>query len=244
MPQGLEGAPRDNATHVCTSWCAEQLAAYELELAELRDHVAALRQDGRVGIEAWPSMSSEPTAQPTDLGDGAVSARGRSRGTRSGLPLLPRTSAVQAATALSTERAMSPDPSGLGKDSKGMSGERTKRALLQSGAYSPAAGGESALPCDKSEVGDIVASGDKERAPVLMKLSFSNPLCAACIFPCAAKPGFDPVLCAYGCHHQIENSCKPETGWERAWPLLDQVDLRRRDSLIRLMAVVQPPNAA
>jgi hypothetical protein len=71
MPQGLEGAPRDNATHVCTSWCAEQLAAYELELAELRDHVAALGQDGRVGIEAWPSMSSEPTAQPTDLGDGA-----------------------------------------------------------------------------------------------------------------------------------------------------------------------------
>jgi hypothetical protein len=56
-----------------------------------------------------------------------------------------------------------------------MSGARTKHALLQSGAYSPAAGGESALPCDKSEVSDIVASDDKERAALFKKLSFSNP---------------------------------------------------------------------
>jgi hypothetical protein len=105
------------------------------------------------------------------------------------------------------------------------------------------AGGENSLLCNKNEVGDIVAAGDKERVDVFRKLSSSNPLCAACISPCVAKTGFDPVLCVYGCHHQMENACNTTTGWERARPLLDQVDLRSRDTLIRVMAVVLPPNA-
>ena len=118
-----------------------------------------------------------------------------------------------------------------------------KRALLQTGDSSPAAAGESTLPCSKSEVGDIFAAGDEERVAVFTKLLSSNPLCAACVFPCAAEPGYDNVLCAYGCHHQRENACNTATGWERARPLLDQVDLQSRDSLIRVMAVVLPPNA-
>ncbi len=128
------------------------------------------------------------------------------------------------------------------------SGDKKQRALLQIGASSPAAsaGGESTLPCNKSEVGDIVAAGgDKEKSvAVVTKLFSSNPLCAACVFPCAAKPGFDPIVCVYGCHHQRENACNTETGWERARPLLEQIDLQSRDSLIRLMAVVLPPYAA
>ncbi len=211
LAQGADGAPGEEAHHPCASWCAEQLAAYQLKLAELRYEVAVLRQDSRVEIKARPSVSSELAAQPIDFGDGVVSARAQSPGTRSGL--------------------------------NGTSDERTKRVLLQTGASSLEAGG-SALPCNKIEVGDIVAAGDNERVAVFEKLASSNPLCAACIFPCAAKPGFDPVLCAYGCHHQIENSCSTETGWERARPLLDQVDLRSRDSLIRLMTLVHPPNAA
>ena len=144
---------------------------------------------------------------------------------------------------------MSPAPSELREDTKRPSGEKTRRALLQTlqtGASSPAAiaSGENTLPCNKNEVGDIVAAGGNERATLIMKLYSSNPLCAACISPCAVKTGFDSVLCVYGCHHQMENVCNTETGWERARPLLDQVDLRSRDSLIRVMAVVLPPNAA
>jgi hypothetical protein len=214
LAQGADGAPRDEAYHPCASWCAEQLAAYQLELAELRDEVAVLRQDSRVEIKARPSVSSEQAAQLTESGDGVVGvvvgARVRSIGARSEL--------------------------------KGTSGERTKRALLQTDAFSLEAGG-SALPCEKNEVGDILAAGDNERVAVFVKLLSSNPLCAACIAPCAAKPGFDSVLCTYGCHHQMENACNTETGWERARPLLDQIDLRSRDALIRLMAVVLPPNA-
>ncbi len=230
LPQEINGAPGVDVSHPCTSWCAEQLDAYQLELAELRDQVAALRHETR------PSVSSEPATQPTDSGDGAGGARGRSPGTRSGLPLLRRPSAAQAATARSAERAVSRAPSDLRRDTKRPSGERTRRALLQAGASSPA--GEITLPCNKNEVGDIVAAGDKERVAVLTKLFSSNPLCAACISPCAAKPGFDPVLCVYGCHHQMENACNTATGWERARPLLDQIDLQSRDSLIRVMAVV------
>jgi hypothetical protein len=234
LPQGVAGTLGGDVSHPCNSWCAEQLAAYELELAELRDQVAALPHEAR------PGVSSEPTAQLTDLGDGAGGARGRSPGT----PLLPRPSAAQAATARSAERAVSPAPSDLREDTKRPSGDRTQRALLQTGASSPTAGGENTLPCNKNEVGDIVAAGGNEMATVFMQLFSSNPLCAACVFPCSAKPGFDGALCAYGCHHQIENACNTETGWERARPLLDQVDLRSRDSLIRVMAVVLPPNAA
>jgi hypothetical protein len=240
LPQEINGAPGVDVSHPCTSWCAEQLDAYQLELADLRDQVAALRHEAR------PDVSSEPASQPTDLGDGAGGARGRSPGTRSGLPLLPRPSAAQAATARSAERAVSRAPSDLRQDTKRPSGDRTQRALLQTGASSTeaSAGGENALPCNKNEVGDIVAAGDKERVAGFTKLFSSNPLCAACIAPCAAKTGFDPVHCVYGCHHQMENACNTETGWERARPLLDQVVLGSRDSLIRVMAVVLTLNAA
>jgi hypothetical protein len=225
-----------------------------------------------------------------------VGTRDRSEGTR---PSAPQ------AAARSAERAASPAPSGFRKNSKGTSGERTKRALLQTGASSPADDGGIAFPCsqtevgnivaagpqgidvinmtlrlsnpqcaacvlpckdrprldaarcvygchnhswiaqpcNKSEVGGIVAAGDEERVGVFMKLSASNPLCAACVLPCRGMPGFDGVLCVHGCHHQMENTCSNATGWGRARPFLDQVKLTSRDSLIRLIAVVLPPNA-
>jgi hypothetical protein len=228
VPQGLDGAPRDDTTHPCTSWCSEQLAAFQLELAELRDQVAALRRDGRVGTEARPSVKSEPSAQPTDSGDDVVGPHGRSAETRSGLSLLPRPSVAQVATTSSIERAESPAP--------------LKRALLQTAASSPSAR-ESALPCNKNEVGNVVAADDQERLAVFMKLRSTNPLCAACIAPCVLKPRLEILLCLYACHHQRENACNTTTGWERARPLLHKVDLRSRDSLIHLMAVVQPPHA-
>ena len=238
VPQGADGAPVGDATHPCTSWCSEQLAVYQLELASLRDQVAALRRDGRVKIEA---VTSEPAAQPTVSGDGVVGARDRSPGTQSRLPLFPRASAAQAAASRSAERAA---PLVYREDSKGTSGNRTQRALLQVGASSPALEGDGAiaLPCDKNEVGDIMAAGDQERLAVIASLLLSNPMCAACVGLCADKPGFDPALCVYGCQHQMENVCDITTGWERARPLLGQVDLGSRDSLIRLMSVVLPPN--
>ena len=271
--QGIDGAPGGDASH------------------PLRDQVAALRRDGRVGIAARPSGSRNPAAHPSDVG-----TRDRSEGIRPSAP--------QAVAAPSAERAASPAPSGFRKDSKGTSGERTKRALLQTTASSPeddggiaspcsltevgnivAAGeqggidvvmtllssnphcaacvlkckgrprldaarcvygchhhGGIAQPCNKSEVGGIVAAGDEERVAVFMKLSYSNPLCAACVLPCQGKPGFDGVLCVHGCHHQMENTCSNTTGWGRARPFLNQVNLTSRDSLIRLLAMVLPPS--
>jgi hypothetical protein len=231
VQQGANGAPVGD----CTSWCSEQLAVYELELAELRDQVAALRRDGRVKIEA---VTSEPAAQPTVSGDGVVGARDRTPGTQTRLPF-PRASAAQAATSRSAERAA---PLVFREDSKGASGKRTQRALLQVGASSPAGDGRIALPCDKNEAGDIMAAGDQERLALVASLLLSNPMCAACVGLCADKPGFEPALCVYGCQHQMENVCDITTGWERARPLLGQVDLGSRDSLIRLMSVVLPPN--
>jgi hypothetical protein len=239
VPQGADGNPGDE-DHRCTSWCAEQLAASQLELAELRDQVAALRRDGRVGIEATSrtTVNSKPAAQLTDSGEDAVGARDRSPGTRSGSPLLPRPSAAKAA-ARSAERAASPSPSGFREDPHETRGERAKRALLQMGVPSTAAG---TPPCNKTEIGDLVAAGADERPAVVAKLL--SPKCAECVAPCAAKPGFDANVCANDCHHQKENSCNgTETGWERARPLLHQVDLRNRTSLVRLMAEVRPPTA-
>jgi hypothetical protein len=173
-------------------------------------------------------VNSEPSAPPTDSGDDAVGPHRRSAETRSGLSLLPRPSVAQAAATRSIERAESPAP--------------LKRALLQTGASSPSAR-ESALPCNKNEVGVIVAADDQERPAVFLKLRSTNPRCAACIAPCVLKPRLEILLCLYACHHERENACDITTGWERARPLLHKVDLRSRDSLIRLMAVVQPPRA-
>ena len=100
-------------------------------------------------------------------------------------------------------------------------------------------------PCNKAEIGDLVAAGADERPAVVTKLFSSNPGCAKCVAKCNpnAEPGFDANLCANGCHHQKENSCNGnETGWERARPLLHQVDLQNRTSLVRLMAKVQRCN--
>ena len=238
--RSADGAAGHRATHACNSWCSEQLAANELELAELRKRIRALREDGTVGIEARRPVSSDPAAH-TASGDSAAS--GSSPENHSGLPLLPRQPASRATTARSPERAWSEAPTDLRTDPKGKRG-KTRRALLQLNAFSPTVDGGAVQPCSKSEIEDIIAAGDNERLVVFMKLSSSNPLCAACVFPCSAKPGLDGVLCTYGCHHQMENACNTETGWERARPLLDQVDLRSRDSLIRVMAVVLTLNAA
>lgn len=239
VSQGADGNPGDEE-HRCTSWCAEQLAASQLELAELRDQVAALRRDGRVGIEATSrtTVNSKPAAQLTDSGEDAVGARDRSPGTRSGSPLLPRPSAAKAA-ARSAESAASPSPSGFREDPHETRGERAKRALLQI-VPSIATG---TLWCNKTEIGDLVAAGADERPAVVTKLFSSNPGCAVCVASCRDVPGFDANVCANGCHHQKENSCNGnETGWERARPLLHQVDLQNRTSLVRLMAEVRRSN--
>ena len=242
VPQGADGNPGDEE-HRCTSWCAEQLAASQLELAELRDQVAALRRDGRVGIEARTTVNSKPAAQLTDSGEDAVGARDRSPGTRSGSPRLPRPSAAKAA-ARSAERAASPSPSGFREDPHETRGERAKRALLQMGVPSTAPSiAAGTPPCNKTEIGDLVAAGADEMPAMVLKLFASNLGCAMCVIRCRAEPGFDAILCANGCHHQKENSCNGnETGWERARPLLHQVDLRNRTSLVRLMAEVQRSN--
>ena len=184
-------------------------------------------------------MNSKPAAQLTDSGEDAVGARDRSPGTRSGSPLLPRPSAAKAA-ARSAESAASPSPSGFREDPHETRGERAKRALLQTGVPSTAAG---TLWCNKTEIGDLVAAGADERPAVVAKLFSSNRGCAACVALCRDVPGFDANVCANDCHHQKENSCNgTETGWERARPLLHQVDLQTRTSLVRLMAEVRRSN--
>jgi len=241
--RSADGADGHRATHACNSWCSEQLAANELELAELRKQIRELREDGTVGIEARRPVSSDPAAH-ADSGDSAAS--GSSPENHSGPPLLPRQPASRATTARLPERAWSRAPTDLRTDPKGKR-VKTRRALLQLSTSSPTVYGGAVQPCSKSEIEGITAAGDEmaARDAVFGKLAAANPLCAACISVCANKPGFDRVPCAYACHHEKENSCGNKTGWERekTRSLLRQVDLQSRDSIIRLMAEVLSPNA-
>ena len=242
--RSADGAAGHRAMHACSSWCSEQLAAYELELAELRQQIRALREDGTVGIEARHPVRSDPAARGALSGDSATG--GSAPENHAGLPLLPRQPAARATTARSAEHAWSQAPTDLRTDPKGKRG-KTRRALLQLNAFSPTVDGGAVQPCSKSEIEGIIAAGYEmaARAAVLWKLAAANPLCAACISVCANKRGFDGVPCAYACHHEEENSCGNKTGWERekTRSLLRQVDLQSRDSIIRLMAEVLSPNA-
>ena len=243
--RSVDGAAGHRATHACSSWCSEQLAAYELELAELRKEVRALREGGTVGIEARRSVRSDPAAHGALSGDSATG--GSAPENHSGLPLLPRQPASRATTARLPERAWSQAPTDLRTDPKGKR-VKTRRALLQLSTSSPTVDGGAVQPCSKSEIEGIITAGDEmaARAAVFGKLAAANPLCAECISVCANKPGFDRVPCAYACHHEKENSCGNKTGWDReeTRSLLRQVDLQSRDSIIRLMAEVLSPKAA
>ena len=237
--RSADGAAGHRAMHACSSWCSEQLAAYELELAELRQQIRTLREDSTVGIEA--RVRSDPAARGALSGDSATG--GSAPENHAGLPLLPRQPAARATTARLPERAWSQAPTDLRTDPKGKRG-KMRHALLPLRASSPTVDGGA---CSKSEVEGIIAAGDEMAAlaAVFGKLATANPLCAACISVCANEPGFDRVPCAYACRHEKENSCGNKTGWDReeTRSLLRQVDLQSRDSIIRLMAEVLSPNA-
>jgi hypothetical protein len=235
-------SPADGALGTCTAHLHAQRLLYESKLASLRQQLESAHQQNREAHTQLESLRATCCAQcprVVDQDAGVVTgppsnqsahygADGLSRGLRllvsisswAEISVAENTQPVaENAVSSSLDRVSSPRPQNKG----GAVG----RSLLQSEGRA----------CSKAEAQAVLSAADP--IPVVMQMMGTNPSCATCIISCAEAKGADSVVCLQSCQHQQENRCDESTGLQRLAPLLSNVSLDDRDSLVRLLLLAE-----
>ena len=231
----------DGVLGACTADLHEQRFIYESKLASLRQQLESAHQETREARTQLESLRATCCAQcprVVDQDAGVVTgppsnqsvhdgADGLGRGLRlpgstSSWPVAENTQPVaENAVSSSLDRVSSPRP----QNKRGVVG----RSLLQSEGRA----------CSKAEA-QAVLSAAADPIPVVMQMMGTNPSCATCIISrCVEAKGADSVMCLQSCQHQQENRCDESTGLQRLAPLLSNVSLDDRDSLVRLLLLAE-----
>ena len=231
----------DGVLGACTADLHEQRFIYESKLASLRQQLESAHQETREARTQLESLRATCCAQcprVVDQDAGVVTgppsnqsvhdgADGLGRGLRlpgstSSWPVAENTQPVaENAVSSSLDRVSSPRP----QNTRGAVG----RSLLQSEGRA----------CSKAEA-QAVLSAAADPIPVVMQMMGTNPSCATCIITrCVEAKGADSVMCLQSCQHQQENRCDESTGLQRLAPLLSNVSLDDRDSLVRLLLMAE-----
>jgi hypothetical protein len=230
----------DGVLGACTADLHEQRFIYESKLASLRQQLESAHQETREARTQLESLRATCCAQcprVVDQDAGVVTgppsnqsvhdgADGLGRGLRlpgstSSWPVAENTQPVaEKAVSSSLDRVSSPRL----QNKRGAVG----RSLLQSEGRA----------CSKAEAQAVLSAADP--IPVVMQMMGTNPSCAMCIITrCAEAKGADSVVCLQSCQHQQENRCDESTGLQRLAPLLSNVSLDDRDSLVRLLLLAE-----
>ena len=96
-----------------------------------------------------------------------------------------------------------------------------------------------ALYCSKEELRSVLDASPQSRREAVVQLLTTNPLCGACIASIASLAPPDSLFAALGCMHQEENRCDAPTGLSRIESLIPFASLSDRDSLIRMVELVE-----
>ena len=138
----------------------------------------------------------------------------------------------------SVESAPDPSQSVVSKDAavslggSGVEGAHAGRILLRE--TSP-----DLLACSKAVLSTLLATPSANRVAYAMELMKTDESCAMCIILASQTPYPDVTHALHGCLHQNENQCTDATGLARIVPLLPNVTLQNRDSIIELLELVE-----
>jgi hypothetical protein len=123
---------------------------------------------------------------------------------------------------------------GLGTlDRSVVEGAHSGRMLLQESS-------PGARACSKAVLESVLATPSANRvAHVMDELMKTDESCAMCLILASQSPYPDVTLGLHGCLHQNENQCTDATGLARIVPLLPNVTLQNRDSVVELLELVE-----
>ena len=93
--------------------------------------------------------------------------------------------------------------------------------------------------CSKAEIAIIVGTAAADRVDATMRLLESNPACASCLITASQAVYPELLYEVHACMHQNENECTDSTGLARVAPLLQNVSLQNRESVIAMLAVAE-----
>ena len=93
--------------------------------------------------------------------------------------------------------------------------------------------------CSKAEIAIIVGTAAADRVDATMRLLGSNPACASCLITASQAVYPELLYEVHACMHQNENVCTDSTGLARVAPLLQNVSLQNRESVIAMLAVAE-----
>jgi hypothetical protein len=105
------------------------------------------------------------------------------------------------------------------------------RELLRSSTAPP--------PCSKEEMRTVLNASPQSRAGAVKDLLVRNTLCGTCILERASAPIPDILLEIQSCTHQEENRCDASTGLSRIVSLIPLASIHDRDSIFRMVDVVE-----
>jgi hypothetical protein len=95
------------------------------------------------------------------------------------------------------------------------------------------------LYCSKEDLRSVLDASPQSRREAVVQLLTTNPLCGACIASIASLAPPDSLFAALGCMHQEENRCDAPTGLSRIESLIPFASVSDRDSLIRMVELVE-----
>jgi len=105
------------------------------------------------------------------------------------------------------------------------------RGLLRSTTAPP--------PCSKEEMRKVLNASPQSRAGAVRDLLTTNTLCGMCILERVSAPIPDILLEIQSCTHQEENRCDASTGLSRIVSLIPVASIHDRDSIFRMVDVVE-----
>ena len=94
-------------------------------------------------------------------------------------------------------------------------------------------------PCSKEEMRTVLNASPQSRAGAVKDLLATNTLCGMCILERASAPIPDILLEIQSCTHQEENRCDASTGLSRIVSLIPLASIHDRDSIFRMVDVVE-----
>ena len=94
-------------------------------------------------------------------------------------------------------------------------------------------------PCSKEEMLTVLHAPPQSRAGAVRDLLMTNTLCGMCIIEHVSAPIPDILLEIQSCTHQEENRCDASTGLSRIVSLIPLASIHDRDSIFRMVDVVE-----
>jgi hypothetical protein len=94
-------------------------------------------------------------------------------------------------------------------------------------------------PCSKEEMRTVLHAPPQSRAGAVKDLLMTNTLCGMCILERVSAPIPDVLMEIQSCMHQEENRCDASTGLSRIVSLIPLASIHDRDSIFRMVDVVE-----